>query len=102
MERSRAWRLVTLLLAAHLTALTAALPEVIKLGRSILSLPDLINIVYVEKELRETEINKDIAYCADHLCIVDIFRVHVKIEHALIKQRFIPYRVGTTAISTIL
>ncbi len=35
MERSRVWRLLTLLLAAHLTAQTAALPEVIKLGRYI-------------------------------------------------------------------
>ncbi len=70
--------MVTLLLAAHLTALTAALPEVIKLGSYILALPDLFNIVCVAKELRETEMDKDIAYCADHLCIVDIFRVHVK------------------------
>ncbi len=59
MERSRAWRLVTLLLAAHLTAQTVALPEVIKLGSYILyHYPDLINIVYVEKKLRETEIVK--------------------------------------------
>jgi hypothetical protein len=56
MERSRVWRLVTLLLAAHLTALTAALPEVIKLGSYILY--NYIIFLYVETELRETEIVK--------------------------------------------
>ncbi len=49
--------MVTLLLAAHLTVQTAALPEVIKLGSYILALPELFNIV-VEKKLRETEIVK--------------------------------------------
>jgi hypothetical protein len=53
MERSRVWRLVTLLLAAHLTAQIAALPEVIKLGSYIIyHYPDLINIVCVEKTLK--------------------------------------------------
>jgi hypothetical protein len=66
---------VTLLLAVHLTTQTAALPEVIKLGSYMLY--NYIIFLCVETELRETEMDKDIAYCTAHLCIVHIFRVHV-------------------------